>query len=171
MDLLSEIGELSIASAFSFCCLKACKFPRANSAVGSTWRGVFMCRPTFRCSKSVGLGSAMLNVGGSLRRILLPCRWRQNILAKRRSLYELCGAYRRSQRVWCHCHENLQSAFLRHSVSGASCKFLPSLLSKDLLHSISAGSNCAMCCVSSVVLLFLLTNRLSLSICSLVLLP
>jgi len=82
-----------------------------------------MCRSTFRCSKSVGLGSSMLNVGGSLRRTLLPCRWRQNILAKR-SLYELYGAYR-SQRVCCHRRESLQSAFLWHSVTGASCKFLP----------------------------------------------
>jgi hypothetical protein len=130
-----------------------------------------MCRPTFRCSKSVGLGSAMLNVGGSLRHTLLPCRWKQNILAKGWSLYELYGAYRRSQRVCCHRREDLQSAFLWHSVTGASCEFLPSLLLKDLLHFISAGWNCAMCCVSSVVLLFRPTNRLPLAIGSLVLLP
>jgi len=129
-----------------------------------------MCRPTFRCSKSVGLGLTMLNVGGSLRHTRLPCRWRQNILAKRWSLYDLYGAYRRSQRVCCHRSENLHSAFLWHFVTGASCKFLPSLLIKYLLHSISAGSDCAMCCVSSVVVLFRLTNRLPLSIGSLVLL-
>jgi hypothetical protein len=104
-----------------------------------------MCRPTFRCSKSVGLGSAMLNVSGSLRHTLLLCRWRWNILTKCWSLYELYGAYRRSRRFCCHRRENLQSAFLLHSVTGASCKFLPSLLIKDL-QSISAGSNCDVLC-------------------------
>jgi len=94
-----------------------------------------MCRPKFRCSKSVGLGSAMLNVGGSLRHTLLSCRCSQNIPAKRWLLYELYGAYR-SQRVCCHRRENLRSAFLWHSVTGASCKFLPSLLINDLSSSV-----------------------------------
>lgn len=47
------------------------------------------------------------------------------------SLYELYGSCR-SQRVCCHRRENLQSAFFWHSVTGASCKFLPSLLINDL---------------------------------------